>query len=53
VTLWLEIRRAHRSGDLTRERRLRSHGFGLYKWALAAVLIFMAVLLLLVWSGSR
>ena len=53
VALAREIRRARKAGDLARERHLRRHGFGLYRWALAAVLIVVAVLLLIVWSNSR
>ena len=48
-----EIRRAHRAGDLARERRLRSRGFGLYRWALALALLLIALFVLVFWSNSR
>jgi hypothetical protein len=53
VALALEIRKARRSGDRGREHQLRTRGFGLYRWAAAAVLILMAVLTFVVWSNSR
>ena len=53
VALALEIRRARRAGDVARERRLRTHGFGLYRWVLLAVLVLIALLSVLVWLSSR
>ncbi|HEY3529162.1 MAG TPA: hypothetical protein VGK78_08420 [Nocardioides sp.] len=53
VALVLEIRRAHRAGDLARERRLRTRGFGIYRWVLAAVVVIIVLLTALVWLNSR
>jgi hypothetical protein len=53
LSLALEIRKARRSGDRAREAHLRTHGFGLHRWAAAAVVVFMIVLVVLVWSNSR
>jgi hypothetical protein len=53
VTLWLEIRKARKSGDRAREEHLRRHGFGLYRWAALGVLIFTVLLTALVWANSR
>ncbi len=53
LSLALEIRKARRTGDRVREEQLRRHGFGLYRWAAAAVVVFMIVLVVLVWSNSR
>jgi hypothetical protein len=53
IALALEIRRARKAGDVAREQRLRTRGFGVYRWVAAALLVFMAVLTLLVWSSSR
>ena len=39
VTLWLEIRKAHRSGDIEREQQLRRHGFGIYRWVVLCLLV--------------
>jgi hypothetical protein len=53
VALWREIRKARRAGDTKREEHLRQHGFGLYRWAVLALLVFTVVLTALVWSNSR
>lgn len=53
VALAWEIRKARRAGDRRREQRLRSRGFGLYRWVAAALLVFLALLSLVVWSGSH
>ena len=53
VTLALEIRKARRAGDRRREESLRRHGFGLYRWAVAAVVVVAAVLTFVVWANSR
>lgn len=53
VALRWEIRKAHRSGDRKREEELRHRGFGLYRWALAAVGVLFVVLVVIVWSNSR
>lgn len=53
IALALAIRKARLTGDRRREERLRTRGFGLYRWAAAAVLVFVVVLSLLVWSNSR
>jgi hypothetical protein len=53
--LWLavQIARAKRAGDFAREQRLRTRGFGLLRWAVACLLVFIVALTLLVWSNSR
>ncbi|MGC4109945.1 MAG: hypothetical protein QM747_05875 [Nocardioides sp.] len=53
VALAWQILQAKKAGDLARERHLRAHGFGLYRWAVGAFVIVMIVLTLLVWSNSR
>jgi hypothetical protein len=53
VSLALEIRKARKAGDSEREQRLRSHGFGLYRWAVLCLLVFIALLTLLFWLNSR
>lgn len=53
VTLWLAIRKARRAGDTERERRLRDHGFGLYRWAVLCLVVLIIALALLFWSNSR
>jgi hypothetical protein len=53
VALWLEVRKARRSGDTAREQHLRTHGFGLYRWAALAVVVFTILLAALVWANSR
>lgn len=53
VALAVEILKAKRAGDSERERRLRTHGFGLYRWAAAAVIVVFVVLVVIVWSNSR
>jgi hypothetical protein len=51
--LAMQILKAKRSGDVELERRLRTHGFGLYRWAAAAAVVVFVVLVLIVWSNSR
>ena len=53
VCLAWEIRKARRRGDRAREQHLRTHGFGLYRWVAAVVVIFVVVLVVWVWSNSR
>jgi hypothetical protein len=53
VAMWLEIRKAKKGGDVAREERLRSHGFGLYRWIVLCLLLFIIVLSLLIWSNAR
>jgi hypothetical protein len=53
VALWLAIRKATRSGDLARLERLRSRGFGLYRWLVVCLLVFIVLLSLVVWHNSR
>ncbi|HET9843003.1 MAG TPA: hypothetical protein VFQ01_13440 [Nocardioides sp.] len=53
LSLWVAVWRAHRAGDRAREERLRTRGFGLYRWAAAGAVILVIVLALLVWSNSR
>lgn len=53
VALAMQILKAKRAGDVAREQRLRTHGFGVYRYAVAALLVFVVLLLLLVWSSSR
>jgi hypothetical protein len=52
VLLTREIRRARRSGDVARERRLRSRGFGLHRWLLGTAVVLIAVFSLLVWRNG-
>jgi hypothetical protein len=53
ISLALEIRRARKAGDTEREQRLRSHGFGLYRWVVLSLLVFIALTTLLFWLNSR
>jgi hypothetical protein len=53
VALALEIGRARRSGDVARERRLRTRGFGIYRWVLAVVVVVIVLLTALVWLNSH
>jgi hypothetical protein len=53
VALWLEIRKARRAGDVKRVEHLRRHGFGLYRWAVVFLLVFIALLTALFWANSR
>jgi hypothetical protein len=53
VWLALEIRKARRAGDTEREESLRLHGFGLYRWVVLCLLVFIALLTMLVWFNSR
>ena len=52
-SLWWEIRKARRLGDLQRAEHLRRHGFGLYRWAVLLLLVFIALTTLLFWANSR
>jgi hypothetical protein len=52
VTLWLEIRKAHRSGDIEREQHLRRHRFGIYRWVVLCLLVFIVLLTALFWLSS-
>jgi hypothetical protein len=51
--LAFEILKAKRGGDVRREQHLRRHGFGFYRWALAAVAVLFVVLVVIVWANSR
>ncbi|MBO0847562.1 MAG: hypothetical protein J2P22_19350 [Nocardioides sp.] len=53
VALALEVRKARRAGDTARVEHLRRHGFGLYRWIVLCLLVFIVALTLLVWSNSR
>jgi hypothetical protein len=53
ISLAVQILQAKRAGDLERERRLRTHGFGLYRWAAGAVLVLLLVLVFLIWANAR
>ena len=53
VSLAVQILKAKRAGDVARERRLRTHGFGLYRWAAGAAVVVFLVLVVIVWSNSR
>jgi hypothetical protein len=53
VSFWVALWRARRAGDVVREQQLRRRGFGLYRWAAAAVVVFVVLLALLLWSNSR
>jgi len=53
TALWLQIRKARRAGDTEREQYLRRHGFGLYRWIVLCLLVFIAVLTAVVWLSSR
>jgi hypothetical protein len=53
TALWLELRKARRAGDSEREQRLLRHGFGLYRWVVLGLLVFIALLTALVWNNSR
>ena len=53
LALWLEIRKARRAGDVKRVEQLRRHGFGLYRWAVVFLLVFIALLTALFWANSR
>jgi hypothetical protein len=52
VALAVAIRRARLAGDVARERRLVRRGFGLYRWVLGALVVFIGVLMLLVWRNG-
>lgn len=53
TALWLQIRKARRAGDTEREQHLRRHGFGLYRWVVLCLLVFIALLTTVVWLSSR
>ena len=53
VALALEIRKARKAGDTERERRLRTRGFGLYRWVVLCLLVFIVLLTALLWVNSR
>jgi hypothetical protein len=53
VALAVHIARARRAGDEARVVDLRTNGFRLYRWGLAAVALFVALLTLLVLVNNR
>ena len=53
TALWLQLRKARREGDSEREQHLLRHGFGLYRWVVLCLLVFIALLTALVWNNSR
>jgi len=53
IALAVEIIKATRAGDVAREQRLRTRGFGLYRWLVLGVLVFIALLTVVVWLGER
>jgi hypothetical protein len=51
IALSVQIARARRAGDEARVQKLRTRGFGLYRWAVAfAILVMLFLLLLLLTS---
>jgi hypothetical protein len=48
VAVFVQISRARRAGDQTRVEELQTHGFRLYRWALALCLLAILVLVLFV-----
>lgn len=53
VALALEILRARRAGDVAREQRLRTRGFGIYRWVAVVLLVLIVLLTALLWMSSR
>jgi hypothetical protein len=53
TALWLQIRKARKAGDIEREQHLLRHGFGLYRWVVLCLLVFIALLSMVVWLSSR
>jgi hypothetical protein len=53
LSLALEIRKARKAGDKEREERLRTHGFGLYRWVVLCLLVCIVLLTGLFWLNSR
>lgn len=53
VALATAILRARRAGDLAREQRLRTRGFGLYRWAAVVLVVLFVFLTFAVWANSR
>jgi len=53
VTLAVQIARARRAGDDARAERLGTKGFGLHRWAVAALVLVVLLLLLVVLTGPR
>ena len=48
ISLSIQIARAQREGDQARVQRLRTRGFGLYRWAVALAILATLFLVLLV-----
>lgn len=53
VALATAILRARRAGDPAREQRLRTRGFGLYRWAAVVLVVLFVFLTFAVWANSR
>jgi hypothetical protein len=53
VALATAILRARRAGDVVREQRLRTRGFGLHRWVVGVLLVLFLVLLLATWVNTR
>jgi hypothetical protein len=52
-TLAAQILRAKRVGDVEREQQLRTRGFGVYRWVVLCLLVFIVLLTALFWLNSR
>jgi hypothetical protein len=52
LTLAVQIARARRAGDHARVERLTTRGFGLYRWAVALLILVILFLALLVFTRA-
>ena len=52
VSLWLELRRARRAGDVARVRHLLGRGQRLVGWTMLALVVLVVLLTALVWRNS-
>jgi hypothetical protein len=48
-----QILKAKRVGDVAREQQLRTRGFGVYRWVVLCLLVFIVLLTALFWLNSR
>lgn len=53
IWLLVQILKAKRAGDVERERRLRTLGFGAFRWVVVCLLVLIVLLTTVFWLDSR
>jgi len=53
IALAVQIVKAKRTGDVELEQRLRTRGFGVFRWVVLCLLVFLVLLTALFWLNSR